>query len=292
MYITILNGVDSMSSNTTNNNKKLLIIAASLTLFFALLEIIYGFISGSLMIIGDGIHMSSDAISLILSLVAAVIATRASTKKKTFGYKRFEPIAAFINGLTLILVPLYIIFEAINRMITPIEINPTQMLAVGVIGLIINAIVGFVLSKGESNLNMRSAILHVMADLITSLSAVIVALAVMFYGLNWLDPIGSVITSIIIIRGGLKITKESFNILMEGTPKGYSIDNIKKLIQDYRHEVEVEDIKLWCVNEEEVYTMIRVKSKQNIVNDLHLAIKQIVSKSTNIPTEHIYVDVH
>lgn len=280
-----------MNSNASNN-KKLLIIAASLTLFFALLEIIYGFISGSLMIIGDGIHMSSDAFSLILSLIAAVIATRASTKKKTFGYKRFEPIAAFINGLTLILVPLYIIFEAINRMITPIDINPTQMLTVGLIGLIINAIVGFVLSKGQSNLNMRSAILHVIADLITSLSAVIVALAVMFYGLNWLDPIGSIITSIIIIRGGLKITKESFNILMEGTPKGYSVDNIKQLIQDHRKEVEVEDIKLWCVNEEEVYTMIRVKSKQNIVNDIHLVIKQLVSNSTDIPTEHIYVDVN
>lgn len=280
-----------MNSNASSN-KKLLIIAASLTLFFALLEIIYGFISGSLMIIGDGIHMSSDAFSLILSLIAAVIATRASTKKKTFGYKRFEPIAAFINGLTLILVPLYIIFEAINRMITPIDINPTQMLTVGLIGLIINAIVGFVLSKGQSNLNMRSAILHVIADLITSLSAVIVALAVMFYGLNWLDPIGSIITSIIIIRGGLKITKESFNILMEGTPKGYSVDNIKQLIQDHRKEVEVEDIKLWCVNEEEVYTMIRVKSKQNIVNDIHLVIKQLVSNSTDIPTEHIYVDVN
>ncbi len=130
------------TSNTPNNNKKLLIIAASLTLFFALIEIIYGFISGSLMIIGDGIHMSSDAISLILSLIAAVVATRASTNKRTFGYKRFEPIAAFINGLTLVLVPLYIIFEAFNRIITPIEINPTQMLVVGIIGLAINAIVG------------------------------------------------------------------------------------------------------------------------------------------------------
>ncbi|KGR79347.1 cation diffusion facilitator family transporter [Ureibacillus manganicus] len=278
------------TSSTPNNNKKLLIIAASLTLFFALLEIIYGFISGSLMIIGDGIHMSSDAISLILSLIAAVVATRASTNKRTFGYKRFEPIAAFINGLTLVLVPLYIIFEAINRMITPIEINPTQMLVVGLIGLIINAIVGFVLSKGQSNLNMRSAILHVFADLITSLSAVIVSLAIMFYGLNWLDPVGSIITSIIIIRGGIKITKEAFNILMEGTPKGYSVENIKKVIQN-NNEVEVEDIKLWCVNEEEIYTMIRIKSTQNFVNDIHLAIKQIVSKNTNIPVEHIYVDV-
>ncbi len=79
---------------------------------------------------------------------------------------------------------------------------------------------------------------------------------------------------------------------MEGTPKGYSVDNIKQIIQEDRNEVIVEDIKLWCVNEEEVYTMIRVKSTQNIVNDIQTAIKQIVSKSTNIPAEHIYVDVN
>ncbi len=283
-----------MSTSTVNkpNNKRLLIVAASLTLFFAFLEIIYGVISGSLMIIGDGIHMSSDAFSLILSLIAAVVATRASTSQKTFGYKRFEPIAAFINGLTLIIVPIYIIIEAINRMITPININPVQMFVVGIIGLVINAIVGYVLSKGQSNLNMRSAILHVFADLITSLSAVIVSLAIMFYGLNWLDPIGSIITSIIIIRGGMKITKESFNILMEGTPKGYSVDTIRQIIQKDRKEITVEDVKLWCVNEEEVYTMIRITSRNKLVNDIHTAIKQIVSNSTNIPVEHIYVDVN
>lgn len=278
--------------NNKNKNKKLFIWAASLTLFFALIEIIYGFLSGSLMIIGDGVHMSSDAFSLILSLIAAIMATKASSKTRTFGYKRFEPIAAFINGLTLILIPIYIIYEAFNRVISPVEILPKQMLVVGFVGLMINALVGYILSKGNSNLNMRSAMLHVFADMITSLSAVIVAVAIMFFDLVWLDPIGSILTSIIIIRGGIKITKESFNILMEGTPEGYSVDEIKKTVQGINHELTVEDVKVWCVNEEEVYTMIRVGSTSEMVKNIQMIIKDIVSNSTKIPSKNIYVDVN
>jgi cobalt-zinc-cadmium efflux system protein len=278
--------------NQNNKNKKLFIWAAGLTLAFALIEIIYGFLSGSLMIIGDGVHMSSDAISLILSLVAAIMATKAATKKRTFGYKRFEPIAAFINGLTLVLIPIYIIFEAIKRMVNPVEIVAEQMIAVGVIGLLINALVGYILSKGDANLNMRSAILHVIADMITSMSAVIVALAIMFFDLTWLDPVGSILTSIIIIRGGISITKESFNILMEGTPEGYSVDKIKQSLQSISEEMDVQDVKVWCVNEAEVYTMIRVKSSEGMVKNLQKAIKDLVTKSTKIPSENIFVDLN
>lgn len=282
----------SSTNEQNNKNKKLLIWAASLTIIFAMLEIIYGFISGSLMIIGDGIHMSSDAISLILSLIAAIMASKVTTKKRTFGYKRFEPIAAFINGLTLVLLPIYIIYEAINRIFTPVEILPMQMVVVGTIGLAINALVGYILSKGNSNLNMRSAILHVFADMITSLSAVIVALAIMFFDLVWLDPIGSIVTSIIIIRGGIAITKESFNILMEGTPNGYSVEDIKRSIKGINQDLTILDVKLWCINEEEVYTLIKVKSSLSMVKNTQKVIKGIVSNATKIPSEHIYVDIN
>jgi cobalt-zinc-cadmium efflux system protein len=284
--------MDFTTEHTNDKNKKLLIWAVSLTSFFALIEIVYGFISGSLMIIGDGIHMSSDAMSLILSLIAAIMATKAVTKNRTFGFKRFEPIAAFINGLVLILIPLYITYEAINRMINPVEIIAEQMIVVGLIGLIINGLVGYILSKGNSNLNMRSALLHVFADMITSLSAVIVALAVMFFDFVWLDPLGSIATSIIIIRGGMKITRESFNILMEGTPDGYSVERIIKTVQEMNKDLIVEDVKVWCVNEEDVYTLIRVKATTQMVNKVSRAIKEIVSDSSKIPLQNIYVDVN
>ena len=275
-----------------NKNKKLFILAAALTLFFALIEVVYGVLSGSLMIIGDGVHMSSDAISLILSLIATIMAAKAITKKKTFGYKRFEPIAAFINGLTLILIPIYIIYEAFNRMVEPVDIMPKQMIVVGLVGLSINALVGYILSKGNSNLNMRSAMLHVFADMITSLSAVIVALAIMFFDWVWLDPVGSIVTSIIIIHGGIKITRESFHILMEGTPNGYSVEDIEKTVLDINNDITVEDVKVWCVNEEEVYTLIRVKDSSKMIKNIQSKIKDLVSCTTKIPHDRIYVDVN
>ena len=277
-----------------NKNKKLLMWAAGLTITFALIEVVYGYISGSLMIIGDGIHMASDSISLILSLIATIMAAKAVTNNRTFGYKRFEPIAAFLNGLSLIIIPLYLIYEAGNRIMNPVAIKPVEMAVVGVIGLVINAIVGFILSKGNSNINMRSALLHVFADMITSLSAVVIAVAILVFGSGavWLDPVGSIVTSLIIIRGGIIITKESFNILMEGTPEGYSVDSIRKNIQNLHHDLMIKDVKVWGVNEEEVYTLIRVNSPANSVKNMQERIKEIVSHSTKIPSENIYVDIN
>lgn len=283
---------DVQSENYYKKNKQLFIWAASLTLFFALVEIIYGFVSGSLMMMGDGVHMGSDAFSLILSLIATIMATKAVTINKTFGYKRFEPIAAFINGLTLVIIPIFIIVEAISRMFNPIEIIPNQMIVVGTIGLVINGIVGYILTKANSNLNVKSAMLHVLADLFTSVSVVIAALGIKYFGLTWLDPIGSILTSLIIIAGGIKITKESFNILMEGTPNGYSVDEIKKTLLEMNQGLSVEDIKVWCINEQEVYTLIKVKSSSKLVNNIQKGIKELVSNHTKIPLDHIYVDLN
>ena len=275
-----------------NKNKKLFIWAASLTLFFALIEIIYGFISGSLMMMGDGVHMASDAFSLILSLIATIMATKAVTKDKTFGYKRFEPIAAFINGLTLVIIPIFIIFEAISRVINPIEIIPDQMLVVGTIGLVINGIVGLILTKANSNLNVKSALLHVLADLFTSVSVVIAALGIKYLGITWLDPVGSIMTSIIIIAGGVKITKEAFNILMEGTPKGYSVDAIEKLVNDLKEDLTVHDIKVWCINEDEIFTLIHVYYTSDIDNKLSNNIREKIATKINIPSKNIYVNIN
>lgn len=268
---------------SNSKNKKILIFAFSFTLGFALLEIIYGFISGSLMIIGDGIHMSSDAISLFLSLIAVLLATKAINNKRTFGYKRFEPLAAFVNGLTLIIIPLYIIYEAVSRFFNPVDIHTGQMIIVGTIGLIINGIVGFTLSRGESNLNMRSAMLHVVADMITSFSAVVVGILILFTDLLWLDPVGSIITSIIIIRGGLKITKEAVGILMEGVPEHINYDEIKQLLDSKL--LFVSDLKIWCTNEKEVFLIARVSD----IEEVKLKeVKRILHDKHGIEDENIY----
>lgn len=275
-------------SSVQEKNKRLFILAFSLTLLFALLEIIYGFISGSLMIIGDGVHMSSDAISLGLSLIAAILALKVSNNTYTFGYKRFEPIAAFINGITLVLIPLVIIFEAVRRLINPVEILPKEMLVVGIIGLVINGVVGLILSKAESNLNVRSAMLHVLADMFTSFSAVVAALCIMFFDLTWVDPVGSVITSLIIISGGIRITKEAFRILMEGVPDDYSVVKIKEDIQTFTKQPLL-DVKLWCVNEQEPYVLLTFEASEEHAIDFE-RLKEQLSQKTEIPMRHIYIN--
>ena len=275
-----------------NKNRRLLIWAASLTFLFAGLEVVYGLISGSLMMMGDGVHMASDGFSLVLSLIAVILSSKAATKNKTFGYKRFEPIAAFINGLTLVIIPIFIIVEAVNRMITPVDIVTNQMLVVGTIGLIVNVVVGFILTKANSNINIKSALLHVVADLITSVSVVIAALGIKYFGLTWLDPIGSLLTSFIIIVGGVKITKESLNILMEGTPDGYSVEAIKKVVHKSGTDIVVDDVKLWCVNEDEIYTLINIQSPAEKVYRLQKEIKEKISNSLKIPSENIYINVN
>jgi len=175
-----------------------------------------------------------------------------------------------------------------------VEIMPREMMAVGIVGLLINALVGFILSKGNGNLNMRSALLHVVADMVTSLSAVLAAVAILLFDAVWIDPVGSIISSVYIIRGGIAITRESFNILMEGTPNGYSVEGIRNSIQGHHQDLIVDDVKVWCLNEEEVYTLIRVNSSNKMMTNTHKVIqriKELVSHTTNIPFENIYVDV-
>ena len=130
------------------------------------------------------------------------------------------------------------------------------------------------MTKANSNLNIKSALLHVVADLITSVSVVIAALGIKYFGLTWLDPIGSILTSFIIIAGGVKITKEALNILMEGTPKGYSVEEIEKAVHNTGTDVIVDDVKVWCVNEDEVYTLINIKSSAEKVYRLQKEIKR------------------
>lgn len=269
-------------------NKKLFIAAFSLTLLFALLEITYGFISGSLMIIGDGVHMSSDAISLGLSLIAAILALKAPNDTYTFGYKRFESIAAFINGITLILIPLVLIIEAVRRLINPVDILPKEMLLIGIIGLLVNAVVGFILSKAESNLNVRSAMLHVLADMFTSFSAVVAALCILFLDWTWVDPIGSVVTSLIIILGGIRITKEAFRILMEGAPEHYSAVDIQQLVEALTGHT-VQEVKLWCINEQEPYVLLTLVGT-NTHNLEAQDVKTRIFEKTNIPIKNIYIN--
>ncbi len=238
-------------SHGHNQNKKALFISFIFIFTFMIVEVIGGIMTNSLALLSDAGHMLSDAAALGLSLAAFYIGEKASNKGKTYGYKRFEIVAAFINGITLILVSLYIFWEAYHRFIDTPKVSPSMML-IAVIGLIVNIIVAWILMRGdtEHNLNVRSAFLHVLGDMLGSVGAIIAGILIYFFNWNMADPIASVIVAVLIIVSGWNVAKDSIHILMEGSPKDVDLEKVKMSLSQLPGVIEVHDLHVWCITSE------------------------------------------
>lgn len=246
-------GHDHAHGHVHTNNKKILLISFLIIGLFMIVEIIGGFISNSLALLSDGLHMFSDTISLGVALVAFIYAEKNATKSKTFGYKRFEILAALFNGVTLFIIGLVIIVEAIGRFFNPEDVKSTEMFVISVIGLIVNIIVALLMFKGgdtSNNINMRGAFLHVMGDLLGSVGAITAAILIWTLNLTIADPIASIIVSILIIKSSLGISKSSLNILMEGTPSDVDMNEVISTITEENEIENVHDCHIWTISNE------------------------------------------
>ena len=235
------------------NNKKILLISFLIIGIFMIVEIIGGFVANSLALLSDGLHMFSDTISLGVALLAFIYAEKHATQSKTFGYKRFEILAALFNGITLFVIGVIIIVEAIGRFFTPEDVKSTEMFIISLLGLIINIIVAALMFKGgdtSHNINMRGAFLHVMGDLLGSVGAIIAALLIWGFNFTIADPIASIIVSILIIKSSWGITKSSLNILMEGTPSDVNLSKVISTIIDEPQVENVHDCHIWTISNE------------------------------------------
>lgn len=238
-------------SHHHTDNIRVLFFSFLLIFTFMIVEAIGGFLTNSLALLSDAGHMLSDAAALGLSLFAIKFGQKRATKDKTYGYKRFEIIAAFINGFTLILISLYIFFEAFHRFLEPPNVSP-KMIIIAFIGLAINIIVAWLLMRGDSkdNLNIRSALLHVMGDLLGSIGAIIAGLLIFFFNWSLADPIASVLVALLIIVSGVRITKDSLHILMEGKPQNINVDKIEEVLLELRGVKDVHDLHVWSITSE------------------------------------------
>lgn len=235
------------------NNKKILLISFLIIGIFMIVEIIGGFVSNSLALLSDGLHMFSDTISLGVALLAFIYAERHANKHKTFGYKRFEILAALFNGVTLFVIGIIIIVEAIGRFFDPQEVQSTEMFIISVTGLIVNIIVAYLMFKGgdtSHNINMRGAFLHVIGDLLGSVGAIIAAVLIWNFNLTIADPIASIIVSVLIIRSSWGITKSSLNILMEGTPSDVNMNQVFSMITEEEKIKNIHDCHVWTISNE------------------------------------------
>lgn len=233
------------------SSRRALWITLFLTLFFTIVEVVGGIMSRSLALLSDSAHMVSDVIALALSMTAIYLARRPPNARYTFGFLRFEIIASFLNGMALAIIAVGIFYEGIRRFIHPEPIDYKLMLTIACIGLLVNAVLTFVLSrsmKEEDNLNVQSALWHFIGDLISSIGVIVSALLIYWTGYQWFDPLISVVIGGIIFTGGARIVKESYLILMESVPEKFNLDEIRAEMMEVEGVEDVHEMHLWAIS--------------------------------------------
>lgn len=209
-----------MTTGHEQSNVRRVQVALALTATFMFVEVIGGILSGSLALLADAGHMLTDTMALSLAAFAFRVSTRPADSKRSYGYHRFQILAAFVNGLSLLLIVGWILFEAVNRLISPPEVIGKTMLIVATAGLLVNAIAFVVLHGGDrENLNIRGAALHVAGDLLGSVAAITAAIVIIWTAWMPIDPILSIVVAMLILRSAWHLVKRSAHILLEGAPE-------------------------------------------------------------------------
>lgn len=223
-------------------------MALGLTGSFMIAEVIGAFVTGSLALLSDAAHMMTDTLALAISLVAIQVAKRAADRKRTFGYARFEILAAAFNALLLFGVAFYILYEAYLRLQAPAEIQSTGMLVIAVLGLIVNLISMRLLSaaSGES-LNVKGAYLEVWSDMLGSIGVIIAAVLIMFTGWGWVDSVVAAAIGFWVVPRTWTLLKASMNVLLQGVPDGIDIDAVEQAIHAVPGVREVHDLHIWAL---------------------------------------------
>ena len=239
---------DHSHSHSHTDNQRIITIAFAIIASYMIVEVIGGYITGSLALLSDAGHMFSDAVSLAMTLFAFIIGKKSATSNKTFGYRRFEILIALINGLTLLIISAGIIYEAVLRFQQPPQIATTGMLVISTIGLIVNLVVAKLMHGGDTdNLNMKSAYLHVLSDLLGSVAAIIAAIVIMLFGWVWADAAVSILVALLIVRSGYAVVKNAAHILMEGAPNDIDQSVIINILSAHPNVLSVHDLHVWTI---------------------------------------------
>lgn len=224
--------------------------AALLTGSFMAVEAIGGWLTGSLALLADAGHMLTDTAALGMAWGAVWIAQRPADPQRTYGYDRLQVLAAFVNGLALIVITVWIAVEAFRRVLTPIDILPLPMLAIAFSGLAVNTLVFAILHGADrANLNVQGALLHVLSDLLGSVAAICAAVVIFTTGWTPIDPLLSILIAMLILRSGWFLVRRSVHILLEGTPEELDTKEIARAIEREFPEVEdVHHVHAWSLN--------------------------------------------
>lgn len=232
------------------SQRKPLLIAFAITATFLVIEVIGGLITNSLALLADAGHMATDVAALGLSLFAIWLASRPATPQRSYGFYRAEVLAALINAATLVLISIYIFWEAFGRLDAPPEIDSGPMLAVAIAGLVANLASAWVLVRGgghEHNLNTRGAYLHVIGDALGSVAAIVAALVMLLTGWYLADPLLSAGIGVLILFSSWRLLRESVEVLLEATPKSIDVAGVRTAMVDTVGIAGVHDLHIWTV---------------------------------------------
>jgi cobalt-zinc-cadmium efflux system protein len=250
-----------MSHDHASGNMRRVVIALVLTGAFMIVEVIGGVISGSLALLADAGHMLTDTMALALAAVAFHVSKRPADAKLTYGYQRFQILAAFVNGLSLILIVAWILYEAVDRFRNPSEILGNTMLLVATIGLVVNLVSFLVLHGGDrDNLNIRGAAIHVAGDLLGSVAAIIAAVVIIYTGWTPIDPLLSVVVAMLILRSAWVLVKRSAHVLLEGAPDWLDLDTMQEqIISKVPTVVGIHHVHVWGLTPQDLMLTMHVR---------------------------------
>ncbi|MEH3040374.1 MAG: cation diffusion facilitator family transporter [Sphingomonas paucimobilis] len=256
-------------------NAKMLGLALALTATYLVAEVIGGFVFNSLALLSDAAHMMTDVTALVIALLAIRLGAKPADDKRTFGYRRFEILAAAFNAVLLFGIAIYVLVEAIGRFNAPQEVQSWGMMTVAAIGLVVNLVSMRLLTAGkDASFNVKGAYLEVWADMIGSVGVVLGALAIKFTGFTWIDPIVAVAIGLWVLPRTWILLRDTVNVLLEGVPSGLELAEVRAAVADVPGVAGVHDLHVWSMSNDDVSATLHVTLAEGADSD---AVRRSVS---------------
>jgi cobalt-zinc-cadmium efflux system protein len=240
-------GDSAWEHNAEKTRTSVLGFAVALTFSFSAIELVGGLIGNSLALIGDAGHMVTDSASLLFALIANRLAAKGADAGHSFGHGRYEVLAAFINGLVMLGVVVLIFKEAVTRILTPEPVSGLSVMTIAAVGLVINVLVAWSLSRDKKNLNTRAALIHVMGDLLGSVAAIVAGLVIALGGPTVVDPILSMFVCALLLRATFNVLRDSSRVLLDAVPEGLNYFELGRRIEAIPGVNRVHDLHIWTM---------------------------------------------
>jgi cobalt-zinc-cadmium efflux system protein len=264
-------------ADLTRSTIRRLVLSLGLTAGFVVVEIIAGLFANSLALLTDAAHNATDVISLALTWWALRITTKPANQDKTYGYHRAGILVALVNSSTLVLIAAGIFYDAYRRLLAPPEVNADVLIGVGAAAVVVNLVTALLVRRGsDHDLNLKSAYLHLMGDVLSTVGAVIAGIIIRFTNLNWIDPLVSILIGLLILWNAWGILRESVSILMESTPADIDMDALAKDILTVRGVIGVHDLHVWSLTRS-----LRTLSAHIVTDDIPISQGAAVQAAVN-----------